>query len=375
MKPTILCVDDETDNVEAMERLFRKKYNVLKATSGPEAIQLLESSPEPVTLIITDQRMPQMTGIEFLERTLDAYPDTIRMLLTGYTDLESVISAVNKGQIYRYLTKPWDPVDLANTVDRAVERYQIGQELKIKNADLAAAYDELKTLDTAKSNFMILVNHELKTPLTTILNFSALLAETKMDDEQKLFVDRIRQSGDRLKALIEDVLLIVKSETGQLKSDPKLTPFDEVVKHLTPDILQTATKKQQQFREQLTKVTVWGDLMQLRQIMNRIVHNAVKFGNENSEIQIESKLQNDRLLVAVKNKGPTISEKVIDKIFKPFFLDENIMNHTAGVGLGLTICQSLLQFVDSSLSIRNEADGVTVSFALPLSAPAATRPN
>ena len=86
-KQTILCVDDEIDNVQALERIFRAKYTVLKATSGKEALQILDQHRGPVSLIITDQRMPEMTGVEFLSRTIETFPDTIRILLTGYTDI------------------------------------------------------------------------------------------------------------------------------------------------------------------------------------------------------------------------------------------------------------------------------------------------
>src|SRR4051794_21965692 len=137
MKHSILCVDDEVDNVDALERLFRRKYNVLKATSGAEALKLMKT--ENVSLIVSDQRMPNMTGTEFLAESMKKQPDAIRILLTGFTDIDSVISAINSGQVYRYVTKPWDPVDLANTVDKAIERYELSAELKEKNQALQLA--------------------------------------------------------------------------------------------------------------------------------------------------------------------------------------------------------------------------------------------
>ena len=140
MKHAILCVDDEVDNVDALERLFRKKFKVFKATSGPEAISILDENP--VTVIISDQRMPEMTGVEFLSRSLKIQPNTIRILLTGYTDIDSVIDAINSGQVYRYVTKPWDPVDLTTAVDRAVERYELQEEIKQKNIELEKALEE-----------------------------------------------------------------------------------------------------------------------------------------------------------------------------------------------------------------------------------------
>lgn len=367
-KPTILCVDDEVDNVEALERLFRKKFNVLRATSGAEALQVLDQHRGPVAVIITDQRMPGMTGSEFLEQTLASHPETIRMLLTGYTDLESVISAVNKGQIYRYLTKPWDPIDLVNTVDRAVERYELGQELKTKNTELAAALEELRTLDTAKSNFMILINHELKTPLTSVLNFTALLTESKLDEEQALYADRIQKSADRLKTLVDDVLLIVKAEMGQLKPDSRDFTIRNVAADSPAAVREAAEKKSIQFREDLADVPVHADVSQIKQVLHRLLHNAAKFGQDGTEILVESRQNGDQLQVSVTNKGQPISDKVIDKIFRPFFIDEDIMHHSTGLGLGLTICQSILQGHHSGLNFKNLPDGVRVSFSLPLSA-------
>src|SRR5690606_10482956 len=106
MKHNILIVDDEADNVDALERLFRKKYQVLKATSAIEALTQLKS--HEVAVIISDQRMPKMTGVQFLSESIKLQPDAIRMLLTGYTDIESAIEAINSGGVYRYITKPWD---------------------------------------------------------------------------------------------------------------------------------------------------------------------------------------------------------------------------------------------------------------------------
>lgn len=364
-KHTILCVDDEIDNVDALERLFRRKYTVLKATSGKEALQVLDQNPGPLALIITDQRMPEMTGVEFLEKTLESHPETIRILLTGYTDLESVIMAVNKGQIFRYLTKPWDPVDLTNTVDHAIERFAIGQELKQKNAELAKALEELKSLDVAKSNFMILINHELKTPLTSILSFSSLLSESQLNDEDKLMVNRITRSAERLKNLVEDVLLVVRAETNQLKIDTQniaFTQFDDFPKDLQNILIQ----KQQTVVSKLEPLSVRADVRLIKQVMQRLIHNAAKFGNENSEIHIESMKSGNNLRFIVSNKGPHLPATVVDKITKPFYIDEDVMHHSTGTGLGLTICQSILKSHNSFLQFKNTDQGVMVYFELAL---------
>lgn len=364
-KHTILCVDDEIDNVDALERLFRRKYTVLKATSGKEALVTLDQHPGPVALIITDQRMPEMTGVEFLEKTLESYPDTIRILLTGYTDLESVINAVNKGQIYRYLTKPWDPLDLANTVDHAVERFAIGQELKQKNIELARALEELKSLDVAKSNFMILINHELKTPLTSILSFSSLLAESKLQDEDKLMVNRILKSAERLKNLVDDVLLVVRAETNQLKIDLQAVMITQL-EELPKDVQSTIALKQQNIISNFEHIAVKADVRLLKQTLQRLIHNAIKFGAEGSEINIESTRHGNSLRFSVHNLGPHLPNSVIDKVTKPFYIDEDVMHHSSGTGLGLTICQAILKSHQSSLQFKNTDQGVLVYFELPM---------
>ncbi len=365
-KHTILCVDDEIDNVDALERLFRKKYTVLKATSGKEALQVLDKNPGPLALIITDQRMPEMTGVEFLEKTLDSHPETVRILLTGYTDLESVIMAVNKGQIFRYLTKPWDPVDLTNTVDHAIEHFAMGQELKQKNAELAKAFEELRSLDVAKSNFMILINHELKTPLTSILSFASLLAESKLDEEEKMMVNRINRSAERLKSLVDDVLLIVRAETNQLKIDKQPTIFTQFEENLNKEIQDLLTKKHITIVNKLEPVSVPADVRLIKQVVQRLLHNAAKFGTESSEIQLESKTDGKFVRFSIANKGPFLPTSVMNKIMKPFFIDEDVMHHSTGTGLGLTICQSILKSHNSSLQFRNIDQGVLVYFDLPI---------
>jgi response regulator RpfG family c-di-GMP phosphodiesterase len=131
MKHTLICIDDESHNNEALERLFRKKYKVLTTTNPAEGLELIKTH-QP-TLIISDQRMPQMTGVELLKKSIESSPDSIRILLTGYTDLESVISAINDGQIYRYVTKPWDPNDIQILIDKAAEVFELKQTLKKQN--------------------------------------------------------------------------------------------------------------------------------------------------------------------------------------------------------------------------------------------------
>jgi response regulator RpfG family c-di-GMP phosphodiesterase len=122
MNYKILVVDDEAANLRLLERLFRHKFNVFTALSGAEALEILKL--HDVALIITDQRMPEMTGVEFLKLTSELRPNTIRIILTGYTDVHALIEAINSGVVYKYVTKPWVNEDLQQTVVKALEHYE-----------------------------------------------------------------------------------------------------------------------------------------------------------------------------------------------------------------------------------------------------------
>ncbi len=141
-KISILYVDDEENNLFSFKATFRIKYNVSTAISGDEALKILET--KPVQVIITDQRMPEMTGVEFLEKVLVKYPDPMRVLLTGYADMSAVVDAVNKGKIFHYLAKPWNEEELDLTINRAYEKYLEKAELKDMNDKLAGSNDQLE---------------------------------------------------------------------------------------------------------------------------------------------------------------------------------------------------------------------------------------
>ena len=143
-KIALLYVDDEENNLISFKATFRFKYNVTTALSAAEAMEILEK--KSMEIIITDQRMPNMTGIEFLEKVLEKYPDPMRILLTGYADMNAVIDAVNKGKIYHYLSKPWNEEELDQAIQSAYEVYTQNQEVKIMNEKLAVSNDQLEFL-------------------------------------------------------------------------------------------------------------------------------------------------------------------------------------------------------------------------------------
>src|SRR6266850_8414483 len=143
----MMIVDDEPANLRTLERLFRPDYQVVTAASGAEALALLEQ--HDIALLISDQRMPLMTGIELMTRTVTIRPQMVKILLTGYTDVGALIEALNSGLVYRYLTKPWNNDDLRTTVGRALEHYEMMKSkhlLGMENERLRARLREISDL-------------------------------------------------------------------------------------------------------------------------------------------------------------------------------------------------------------------------------------
>lgn len=143
-KPKMLVVDDEPDNLDLLYRTFRRDFQVLRAESGVRALEVLASEGE-VAVIISDQRMPEMKGTEFLSRTVPQFPNTMRIILTGFTDVEDLVEAINSGQVYKYITKPWDPSELKVVVQRAAETYEL---LKQRTEELHRAQAQTALLST-----------------------------------------------------------------------------------------------------------------------------------------------------------------------------------------------------------------------------------
>src|SRR5712692_5237262 len=143
----ILIVDDEPANLRTLARLFREDYEVLTAASGDEALALL--GQHDVALLITDQRMPGMTGIELLKKTVPLRPRMVRIILTGYTDVDALVEAINCGQVYKYVTKPWNNEELRLTVSRALEHYETNKarhDLEMTTQRLKGRLNEIQEL-------------------------------------------------------------------------------------------------------------------------------------------------------------------------------------------------------------------------------------
>lgn len=218
--PTILCVDDEPNILSALKRLFRGKgWQVLSAEGGQAALALLET--QTVDLVISDMRMPGMDGAQFLAQVRVRWPDTVRLLLTGHSDINAIIDAINRGEIYRYITKPWDDNDIVLIVRQALERQALEHEKKRLEALTTRQNEELKAL-----NASLEAKVEARTTELRIANESLQDANERLKSSFvtsiKVFSTLMEMRGGNLAGHSRRVADLARRMASKLKLDSKL---------------------------------------------------------------------------------------------------------------------------------------------------------
>ncbi len=190
---TLLVVDDEENVVRSLVRLLRNDgYRILTATSGRQGLEVLSNNK--IGVIISDERMPEMSGVEFLTKAKDLYPDTVRIVLSGYTDLKSVTNSVNEGEIYKFLTKPWEDDILRTHVKEAFDRYSITRENLRLTKELQAANRLL-----ADTNKELVVDVEQK---TRYVDFNTRLLQVAQEVLESLPIGIIGIGSDGVIAFV-----------------------------------------------------------------------------------------------------------------------------------------------------------------------------
>ncbi len=198
----VLVVDDEEENLLAFQLNFRHDFDLDSATSGPEALEALQQRDYAV--IVTDQRMPGMTGVELLELTVDRYPHLIRIIVTGYTDNQSLIDAINMGRIYKYITKPWNRDDMGVTIKRAIEAFALGRENDRLLAELQQKNLELERIVERKTRKLREANAKLH-QLAITDGLTGLFNHRYFQEKWREEIKRSERFGEPTSLLIADV--------------------------------------------------------------------------------------------------------------------------------------------------------------------------
>jgi response regulator RpfG family c-di-GMP phosphodiesterase len=317
MRPSLLYIDDELENLKVFSRVFKKNFEIHTAISGEEGLEIFEKHPE-ISLLVSDQRMPGMSGVDFLNACKMINPEPIRILITGYADLESTINAINDAEIYRFIKKPWEKLDLLQTLNEAQKKYELEKEVR--------------TLDKLKTKFMMLVNHELKTPLTVQRSYLEILKESKLDEEQTLYLEKSLSGSSRLEKLISEILYFLKVQEANLLSHQE--EFDLSLATGVQDLVGTPIKTNKEF---------------FCEALKRLIENAETHKKENSVVNIEQNAE--FILISNQMKEDSVD---VNLVLKPFELNEDAFNHTKGLGLGLSIATLILAKLGFSVNLKGE---------------------
>jgi GAF domain-containing protein/CheY-like chemotaxis protein len=229
-KPSILVVDDEPDNLDLLYRTFHREFKVIRAENGPAALDLLATVE--VAVIISDQRMPLMSGTEFLSLAASQYPDTMRIILTGYTDVVDLVEAINSGKVFKYVTKPWDEEELKAVVQQAVDTHNV---LQTRTQELRRTLRQESLLNAVTNTIRQAPNYQqlLQTIVATVgqmFEVDCCILRSLQDEElqHETFIYQAARlaepiASDLLKHTLwktQDVLVIDDIATTQINSDP-----------------------------------------------------------------------------------------------------------------------------------------------------------
>ena len=319
-------------------------------------MEKVKNSP-PFAVIVSDYRMPEMNGLQLLGVLQKISPDSVRIILTGYADLQMAVDAINHNLVFRFLLKPTSHDDLLRHLNEAVEYYNI---LKYERSD-----------DRDRSQFLSVVSHEMKSPLTAILNSTYILEEFyKQKDSANfnLYIGKVRTSISKMSQLIEQVLNVGRLEF--LDEQTESAPFNLINNtKIYIDEIQILDENKHPivFSCDLSEdfeVKINENLYHL--IIRNLMTNAIKYSPAASEILLSIAGNDNEIAIKIDDKGIGIPPNDMEKIFEPFHRCYNISNQQ-GSGLGLLIVKRCVDVLKGNIILESQLNiGTTFTVTIPL---------
>ena len=390
---TLLVVDDEVDVLESLRHQFHRGYRVLTSISGLQAIEILRR--DDVELILTDQRMPGMSGDQFLREARRLKPDAIRMLFTGYADIQAVISAVNEGHIFRYILKPWDSDELESIIRQGVEQYELlaerkrlVTELQTANGELLQANLELARAGQLKTAFIEVASHEFNTPITLVLGLTELLRlcnPTRSDQEHDI-LRQIMGSGRQLARLVTNMLTLLRAEDFRKTLERSPVDLAELIHRVAEQVrLFTHARRIQlhtRLADDLGAFEIDAD--KISAVLINLLTNAIKFTPDGGAIELTARLSEaDSAEIMVNDRGVGLEPTELRHLFQPFFTQLDPSRHSSGdfgfckrgLGLGLSIAKQFVEMHGGRITAQSrDGGGTQITVRLPRHAEAEAEP-
>ncbi len=371
----VLFVDDEEMALITFKGLFKRDFTIYTASSGEAALRIIEEHPE-LALVVSDQRMPGMSGVELLRQVSQKRPELVRMLMTAYSEMDLVIDAINQGNIYRYITKPYNEEELKQTLIQGIERFYL---MKERDRLYAEKIETLKKI--ARTNRLTAIGilaagmaHEINNPLVAIKTFLQMIPQ-KYEEEIKdqefwdKFYKVATDETQRIQLLISHLLRYSKvpEEEGLHLAEVNLNALlQETLTFLDNE----AKKKGLIIRQELDKALplCYVDQEKMRQVFLNILLNAI-YATSKGYILVTTSFDTEEegkmplFKVAIQDTGVGISEENLNKLFNPFFTTKQ----NEGTGLGLMMCHHIIDEHRGSIDVKSElGKGTTMTLHVPI---------
>lgn len=401
-RPEILVVDDEENVLKALKRILNDDYTVYTAQSGQEALEIMRANPG-ISLILSDQRMPVMTGTEFLNQSITIKPDAIRIILTGYTDVKDLIESINSGRVFQYLTKPFEPDDLKIIVRRGLDYYAANKELESAHKELQAAYDTLKNAQdqlirsekmSMLGKLMGSIAHEIRNPITNINNSTKLLSFewnslkdllTRADQlvKGKSDIDSFRRAAQQadISALLHEFEAavgvihhscdLVTEIIEDLRGFSRLDDAEFVQTDLNLQIDRALNLLRSKYKHQVEFIREYGEVPRIMglpgpiaQVMINVLNNAAQAAQHEGKVWIKTKRDSEHVIVEVRDNGHGIEAGHLSRIFEPGFTTKS---ENDGTGLGLTISYEIVKRHKGKFDVESRVgEGSTFRIFFPI---------
>jgi signal transduction histidine kinase len=388
-RPVLLVVDDERDVLDSVRDWLRINYKVITFQRGAEALEYLRSG-QVADVILCDQRMPEMTGVDVLCQAKALRPETTRLLFTAYIDIRTIIDAINQGHVFRYIAKPCDPDELLVVVRQAVEHHNLIVEKSRLLADLKESNARLLETNRLKGAFIEVASHELNTPVTVMLGMIELWKMSQAQNAsavERQWVDRIAAAAGRLAKTVEKMLKLVRNREFSQSVDAVPIEFEPIVRQAITDLSPYLER-----RDQAVSVfiepdigSVEADPSKILDVLTNLLANAVKFTPDGGTIRLEVRTEPpaaDWIRVSVRDQGAGVSVVDQQHLFEPFFTGFDTLRHSSGdyefgkrgIGLGLWLVKTFVELHGGRVEVSSTPGaGATFSFVLPRSPAVASR--
>lgn len=372
----LLIVDDDEAIGSTLLAILRKSgYHGSWVSTGRSAIGFArdyEGSGHRLNLALIDLRLPDMSGLEVLREIKKMHPDVGAIMMTGFADVTTAVGALNEGA-FAYIQKPYNIDEVKVTMERALERQSLLWEnrallgrLREANADLINTIDNLQEMDKVRSEFVHIVSHEMRSPLTVIIGYSEMLLENRThmtEDRIQKSLESISCDGHRLTRLTEDLLNLAKSQEKKFAVSPVKLDLKQVAAKVIEDfkVLNTRMAFELAFEEGAGEVV--SDRDRIEQVLVNLVGNAIKYSPPDGKVLIAARKDGSNTRVSVTDQGPGITESEQSKIFEAFYrIQADIDKKTKGTGLGLTITKAIVESLGGKISVASGPGGKGSSF-------------